>query len=560
MNKICKNCSENFEITDGDLAFYDEVSPLIGGVKINIPSPTFCPNCRSQRRMSYRNERTLYRRKCDGTGKDILSVFSEDKKYKIYDPEFWYSDKWDAKNYGRDFDFNRTFFEQFLELTKSVPQLARSVVNCQNSDYVNQAGYLKDSYLVFEADYSESCIYGNYIQKCKNCIDNLAIFMCELCYECIACQNCYNLKFSHNCNNCSDSYFLQDCIGCKNCFGCVNMRNKEYCFYNEQLSKDTYLEKIKNLGLDKFSIIENEKKKFKEFASKFPKKLYHGSNNENSTGDYISNTQNCNDCFDVNKAQDSRFIVNARNIKKTYDLTVFGAESGVDYCYDNHELGDGVRNAYFSDQLWGGCYNIFYSKLCPLSSHDLFGCVGMTHAEYCILNKQYTKYEYEKLVVQIIEHMKKTGEWGEFFPAQNSPFAYNETIAQDYFPISKEVAVQKNLKWKDEESRIFEGEKVVFKESITEIRDEIIKQVLVCEVTGKPYKITQQELKFYKEMNLPIPRKHPDQRHKERMAMRNPRKLWDRNCAKCSNQIQTTYSPEMPDIVYCEACYLAEVY
>lgn len=560
MNKICKNCSESFEITDADLAFYDEIAPLIGGGKIQIPSPTFCPDCRSQRRMAYRNERVLYKRKCDGTGKDILSVFSEDKKYKIYDPEYWYSDKWDAKSYGRDFDFNRPFFEQFAELTMAVPQLARSVVNCQNSDYVNQAGFIKDCFLVFEIDYAETCIYGNYIQKCKNCVDNLNIFMCELCYECVACQNCYNLKYSHNCNNCSDSYFLQDCIGCKNCFGCVNMRNKEYCYYNEQLSKEAYLDRVKSLGPDKYSTVENERKKFAEFAIKFPKKLYHGSNNENSTGDYLWNTQNCSYCFDVNKAQDSKFIVNSRNIKKTYDLTVFGAESGVDYCYDNHEIGDGVRNVYFSDQMWSGCYNIFYSKLCPLSSHDLFGCVGMTHAEYCIFNKQYSKAEYEALVPRVIEHMKKTGEWGEFFPAANSPFAYNETIAQNYFPLSKETALAKGYKWHDEEQKNPGVEKIILKDSINDTGEEVTKQVLTCDVSGKLYKITPQEFKFYKEMGIPIPRTHHDERNKARMAMKNPRKLWNGNCSLCSKPIETTYSPDRPEKVYCESCYLAEVY
>jgi len=31
--------------------------------------------------------------------------------------------------------------------------------------------------------------------------------------------------------------------------------------------------------------------------------------------------------------------------------------------------------------------------------------------KYCILNKQYSKEEYEELVPKIIEHMQKTGEW-----------------------------------------------------------------------------------------------------------------------------------------------------
>jgi hypothetical protein len=50
------------------------------------------------------------------------------------------------------------------------------------------------------------------------------------------------------------------------------------------------------------------------------------------------------------------------------------------------------------------------------------------------LNKKYSKEDYETLLPKIIDHMKKTGEWGEFFPMEISPFKYEETKAVDYFP------------------------------------------------------------------------------------------------------------------------------
>ena len=34
--------------------------------------------------------------------------------------------------------------------------------------------------------------------------------------------------------------------------------------------------------------------------------------------------------------------------------------------------------------------------------------------------------------------MKSTGEWGEFFPHEMSPFGYNETVAQEYFPMTED--------------------------------------------------------------------------------------------------------------------------
>jgi predicted metalloendopeptidase len=43
--------------------------------------------------------------------------------------------------------------------------------------------------------------------------------------------------------------------------------------------------------------------------------------------------------------------------------------------------------------------------------------------------------------------------YGEFFPSELSPFCYNETIAQEYFPLTKEQAIKQGYKWKEREER-----------------------------------------------------------------------------------------------------------
>jgi hypothetical protein len=90
-----------------------------------------------QRRLSFRNERNLYKRKCDLTGKDIISIYSPDKSYKVYNQKDWWSDNWDAMDYGMEFDFDKSFSQQFHILMQSVPQLTLMVVNNENSDYMN---------------------------------------------------------------------------------------------------------------------------------------------------------------------------------------------------------------------------------------------------------------------------------------------------------------------------------------------------------------------------------------------------------------------------------------
>ena len=95
---------------------------------------------------------------------------------------------------------------------------------------------------------------------------------------------------------------------------------------------------------------------------------------------------------------------------------------------------------------------------------------------------------------------------------------------------------------------------------INDTQDDITTHVLYCEATGKPYKITPQELKFYRRMCVPVPRRCPDQRQRDRVALRNPHRLWTRPCMQCSKPMQTTYSPDRPEIVHCEECYLKDIY
>ena len=545
--KKCNKCSKDFEIAKEDADFYKE---------IKIQEPTLCPDCRQQRRLLWRNERVLYKRKCDATGKEILSVYSQEKPFPVYNNDYWYSDKWDAMTYGRDFDFNRPFFEQFGELINSVPQLSRSAVANQNSDYVNQCGWCKNCYLIFEADYDENCMYCNNIYDSRFSMDMLMAVNCELCYECIDCDDSYNLKFSQDCKNCSDSWFLKSCIGCRHCFGCVNMRDKQYYFLNEKCSKDKYEEKLKATKLKSYDDLQKARENFANFVKKYPHKYLQGVQNEDSTGNYLSQTQRCENCFDLNHCQDCRFVFNSRNMKKCYDITVFGSIGGAEYCYDSHEIGGGARNVFFGDQIWNGVHDIFYSKLCIDSSHDLFGCVGLKHKEYCIFNKQYSKEEYEALKKRIIEHMMKANEWGEFLPKEIVPYAYNETIALAWYPLTKEEALSQGYKWEDPDPREYLPQKYIVPADIKEVKDEIIDEILACRDCGKNYKIIEAELNFYRRQNLPIPLKCHDCRHKDRFKLRNPRHLYDRNCQKCGQEIKTTYDPDRPEPVCCEKCFV----
>jgi hypothetical protein len=104
------------------------------------------------------------------------------------------------------------------------------------------------------------------------------------------------------------------------------------------------------------------------------------------------------------------------------------------------------------------------------------------------------------------------------------------------------------------------NEKIVWFDTATKNINECLNWIIQCEITGKPFKIIKQELLFYIQNGLPIPTKHPDQRHKERMDLRNPRTLHERICLECHKNIITTYAPGRPEKIVCEDCYRKLVY
>ena len=241
----CQNCKQDFRIEPEDFAFYE---------KIKVPAPTFCPECRLQRRLAFSNVFRLYKRACDLCGKDAVSRYSPDKKYRIYCPRCWWSDQWDAMDYGRDYDFSRPFFQQFNDLWHETPLLGLSVdlQTAIESPYTNDVGYLKECYLLFVANYNERSLYGYYVARSNDCVDSFFIQSCEYSYDLFHAFKVYRgigIEYSYSC---TDSSFLWQCVNCQNCFASANLRNKQYYLFNQPYTREGYFEKIKEYDLGSY--------------------------------------------------------------------------------------------------------------------------------------------------------------------------------------------------------------------------------------------------------------------------------------------------------------------
>jgi len=541
--KNCKITKKEFVLSDKDLDYYKNIA---------VPNPSLCPEERLRRRLAFRNERNLYKRTSDLSGASLLSMYHPDLPYPVYTKDEWLSDKWNPFDYGKDIDWDKSLFEQFYELQKTVPRTNLMIVNDENSEYCNYVGSIKNCYLCFGSIVIEDCMYGNPYYS-KNCIDCFLIRNSELCYECIDCDKLYGCIYLQDCYGCSDCFLSYDLRSCRNCFGCVGLRNKEYYVFNTQYSKEEYEKFIKDFSFcdkDKFKMA---KQKLAEIKLQHPHRASVHINCDNVTGNYIFNSKNCSNSFQIFENEDCSFNIQTTTSKDCYDMN-YTEEN--ELCYEY--IGNYRNNLVGFSLFCYGCNDVWYSDYLH-NCKNCFACCGLKNAQYCILNKQYTKDEYEDLKNRLIKLMVKHQEWGEFFPIKYSPFAYNETIANDYFPLNKEDALSRGYRWREKDKSEFKESRHKIPDDIENVDESICDEVLSCELSGRNYRITKSELKFYKRMKLPVPKKHFFERHKERWNKRLPYKTYDRKCDKCSTDIQTSYSPQRPETVYCEKCYLETV-
>jgi hypothetical protein len=564
----CQNCKKDFIIETEDFNFYK---------RIKVPPPTFCSECRLIRRMTWRNERSLFKRPCGKSGKEVITMFHPETEVVIYDRDVWWGDGWEPTNYGKEYNFSKPFFEQWKELLYKTPLVNLGNSNCKSSPYGNHNADCKHCYLIYASYNNERTHYSCGGVGLKDCIDIYKSKNSELCYSDTLCGGSFKVHFSYETNESINSFFLKYCMNLQDCIGCVNLRNKNYCIFNKQYTKEEYEKKKKEINFGSYKALLEFEKRYNEFSINFPNKYANIRKTTGSTGDHIFNSKNIKNSFDIfGETEDSKYIIHALSLKDSYDL--YGAGAVASLLYEGIDTGLQASSQLFSI-FTHTCMNTYYTYMC-FNSKNLFGCIGLRGKQYCILNKQYTKEEYQKLVPKIIEHMDdmpykdKNGliyKYGEFFPSELSPFAYNETITQEYFSKTKEEIIKEGYIYRKPIEKDYE---ITIKsqdlpDDIKNVLESILEEVIACPNNGqeltqctKAYRIIKAELKFLKNNNIALPRFCPNCRHYKRLKKRNPFRLWTRRCMKknCKNEFQTSYAPDRPEIIYCEQCYQQEVY
>lgn len=361
-------------------------------------------------------------------------------------------------------------------------------IDCQ---YVNYVADCNRCYMIVESSNNEDCIHCYWIQKTKDCVDVSFTHQVERSYDVDDCHDSYGLKYSRSCYNSTDCAFLLNCRGCVDCVGCVNLRNQSNCIFNKQYEKEEYKKKLAGLHLDTYEGVEDFKKEFAEFFQKFPRKYAEIYMSKNSTGNYQVSVKNNRSCFHSYDSEDNAYSCHVwREARDCMDCHTSGRTA--ERIYNSTNTGLEASNCICCHNCWSSNF-VEYSFNCPNGNY-LLGCMAIKKGAYCILNKQYTKEEYDRLRSEIVANLKKENKYGEFFGRGLMLFGYNETTAMEEFPLTKKEALAQGFKWEDTKRGTYGKETVLWKNFPSSILDlpgdfDIVKAVFSCISCARNYRI-----------------------------------------------------------------------
>lgn len=525
------------------------------GVKSQLQHP---PLLRHLQRGLFQGVLKLYRRKSALSGTPLLCMYPPEKPYPVYSVDEWWSEKWDAADYQREFNFNRPFFAQFAELYTAVPKLAVYNEHAENCLYSVGTSKSKNCYYSFrvygsrDIYYCDSvCIGGENLCDCLCCNQSSWLYDCV---ECVNCHNGINLAYCETCRDCS---YCVDCVGCHDCLFCRNLRHKEYCIENKQYSQNEYRRCLAEVGTgDSAAWLKNRERFASVLAGAvWPETLQ--KNCEDCIGDGLRNCARLYQCFNCAGLTDSRYSLDS--------VTENGASNFFDV------TGGGIGELIFNSTGNGGpCYFLRMCFKCRSSSYltycndcyacaHCFGCCGLIRKSYCILNRQYSKTEYQELTERIVASMEQNGEWGQFFPNWMAPFCYNDSRAQLLVPLKKSTVLELGFCWRDEDAQLLEpsaGDAASSSHSASSVPDSSGSRTAYCSRSGKAFKIIAPEFEFYQQMKIPPPTVCPDLRMTERRNLLRPPVLFERICPVKGQKILSAISGKRPAQVWSVGAYL----
>ena len=405
------------------------------------------------------------------------------------------------------------------------------VGNCDNVDYADVVFDSKNVYMGYFVVFDCEDVLYTFVarENCKRVFNSVMVFKnSENIYWSNGVVECFNIFYSKYVYNCSDIWFSTNVQGCHHCILCDGLENASYCIRNEQYTKEDYeIEKAKFL---------TQKGQFEEWFDA----LSHQARSfwcSEVDGGFLIDCENVQDgyfSYNIRNAHNIMFQWGEKMNEEVYDMFIGGALYGT-HMYANQGMW-GSEHAYFC-HIGVHNSNVFYCMTMDTCSY-CFGCIGLRNKQYCILNKQYTKEVWHRLVDQIFASMEQEWTFWQFFPGWMCPYYFNDTcsvLIDD--SLSKQEVEAAWYLWREEEIKVdipewmevvevselgeYEGNKSPQPPFIKGgddasswgdgqiwwIDPAILKKVIRDE-EGNVYRVIKMEYDFLMKYGLPLPRKH----------------------------------------------------
>lgn len=290
------------------------------------------------------------------------------------------------------------FFKEFnkLILSQPLPPLKQLFSEDCFGDHVYYSKNVQHGFDVTRCTNS-AYIYDAFV--CHNCIDCDYPVESELCYESVDPFKAFNCDYTNYCSRIQDSSYCHWCWDSHDLFGCVYLKNKSFCIFNRQFTEEEYRKKVKELRKlppEKiFAVVE-------ELKNRYPlTQTIEGHNENTSYGNYIHYNKNCYLCFDAANDENCAYLYDSFDCTNCFDLT-YGYKDQLTY------------QSLYSPNIFN-CNYVYWSENCMDSDYliscvdvkNSLGCINLQHKQYCILNRQFTKDEYEKISKKIKQELRQ---------------------------------------------------------------------------------------------------------------------------------------------------------
>lgn len=548
------HCESDFDITDKDIEFL---------TLLRVPTPSYCPTCRRIRRGAFMGTNRLFKRSCDvpGHSESVISVLPPECPFPVYDYMHFISDAFDPFSFGTTYTKGESPLEVLHALRRIFPMpsfLNRDSLSI-NSEYSNGGRNLKNGYFAFGCFSSENMWYSNFSLKSKDVMDSRSIRYSEFVYHSLSSDYVYKSSYIYFSSHIIESMFLFDCRNCDYCFGCVNLRNKKYCIFNEQYTKEDYESFIASITpLSRDHIVQFQEK-FWTLVKKLPMNASHNIGSSNVSGVGLVHSNDVYDIVDADNSQHVRYAEGILSHKDSMDILFSGGHSH--NLYSTMNVGSESSNVKFSvsSKFCTDCEFVFNSK----NLSNCFMCFGLQNKSYCILNIQYTPEEYCVLLDELKTAMLSRGEYGDGLGFEFSAQPYNFSTVGATYPLDVNFIRQHGgYVISEPETNMGDMDVVdatMIPLTITGVTSDILNKAIMCTQTHRPFRIIASELEFYKVMGLPLPVLHPTYRMGILAVLRPTSKKYKTICAQCGDTIDSLFNPIDGYTLYCEKCYQQEV-